>query len=135
MASLEEEATAEQDELDKKTTSLEEAAAEQDELDKKTTSLEEVEEIDSVLGESFFIAYEEDMSLKEIEAEDGEEEETEVKIDYQEIQMQIILSDLERKIMWDQYKSYVDAAVLTGLKEATFCRLVIYCTNKYFNEV
>lgn len=130
----------------------EEAAAEQNELDKKSTSLEEAEEMDSLLGESIFENeflnleeeelqqqqhYKEEASLKEEEGggeEEGEEEETEIKINYQEIQMQFILSDLERKIMWDQYKSYVDEAVLTGLKEATLCRLVIYCIKQYFNK-
>lgn len=49
----------------------------------------------------------------------GEED---VKLDYQKIQMNLILSDIERKLLWDEYKRYVDEKVFVGLQNATLFR-------------
>lgn len=46
----------------------------------------------------------------------------EVKTHYVETQKKIILSDEERKIMWDKYKHYVDETVFIELQHATICR-------------
>lgn len=43
-------------------------------------------------------------------------------IDYQDTQQKIVLSDTEKKNMWDEYKYYVDESVFIELECATFCR-------------
>lgn len=110
------------------------------ETDKKEVVPREVaEEIDSVLHESiyedeFFSLGEEQENeqiqehkqiqekyQEEILVEGTEEEET-IQLDYIGLQMQIILSDLENKVLWDEYKQYVDQIVFKGLQDATLCR-------------
>lgn len=49
----------------------------------------------------------------------------ETKLDYIHIQAEIILSDIDRKLMWDKYKYFVDEIVFTGLQDATLCRYEI----------
>jgi len=74
--------------------------------------MEEAEVVNSALGESLF----------EAKLEKKEVEEKNVKIDYQEMQIEIILSDIDRKTIWEEYKHYVDRLVLNGLQGATRCR-------------
>jgi len=57
-----------------------------------------------------------------IEGEAEEEYYGEQKLDYIHIQAEIILSNVERKLLWDKYKSFVDEIVFTGLQDATLCR-------------
>lgn len=104
-------------------------AVQEEKVDDNVIPVEEAEELEnSVLDESFF-----ETKFDILEQEHQEEEiilqkteEKNVKVDYQEIQMQIILSDNERKTIWEEYKLYVDELVLIGLQDATFCRLLIY---------
>lgn len=49
-------------------------------------------------------------------------EEEEYKLDYLEMVMQNILSNLEEKIKWDKYKLYIDEMVLNDLQDTTICR-------------
>lgn len=49
-------------------------------------------------------------------------EEEEVTLNYLDIQVEIILSYNEKKIMWNKYKNHVDKAALNGLLDATLCR-------------
>lgn len=87
-------------------------------------------DLDSVLGESLFEAeldvIEEEEHAQEHEEELEEEnisaEDTEEKIDYQEIEIQFILANAENSRMWENYKRYVDEAVLVCLQDATLCR-------------
>jgi len=54
---------------------------------------------------------------------EGEEEYYgEKKLNYKHIQAEIILSNTERKLMWDKYKCFVDEIIFTGLQDATLCR-------------
>jgi len=65
----------------------------------------------------------EEILLEEILEEEVEEENYgEEQLDYIDIQAEIILSDIERKLMWDKYKYYVDEIVFMGLQDATLCR-------------
>lgn len=97
-----------------------------EELDKKTT----MDDLDSVLGESLFeteldLIEEEEHTQgheEEYEEENVFVEDTEEKMDYQDIQAQIILADAENNRMWEDYKRYVDGVVLIGLQNATLCR-------------
>ncbi|XP_022182919.1 dynein heavy chain 9, axonemal-like [Myzus persicae] len=57
-----------------------------------------------------------------IEGEVEEEYYGEQKQDYIHIQAEIILSNIERKLMWDKYKLFVDEIVFTELQDATLCR-------------
>lgn len=101
---------------------------EDEEVEKNEMPLEEAQEINSV-GESLFEEkldtleeeYRQEQHYKE-KVFIQENEEKNVKIDYQEIQMQIILTDIERKTIWEEYKLYVDELVLNGLQNATLCR-------------
>lgn len=96
----------------------------------KAERVEEVEEENSVLEESFneteSIQLEEHdpehRNQEEIISEVTGEEEEEVTFNYLDNQVEIILSNYDRKIMWDKYKNYVDGAALTGLLDATLCR-------------
>lgn len=45
-----------------------------------------------------------------------------LKLDYTETQENIILSDTERKTMWDEYKQYVDETLFMVLEDTTLCR-------------
>lgn len=45
-----------------------------------------------------------------------------LKLDYTETQMNIILSDTERKIMWDEYKHYIDETLFIVLLDTALCR-------------
>lgn len=102
------------------------SVAQNEELDKKLTT----DNLDSVLGESLYETEldftEEEEHAQEHEEEHEEEnisaEDTEEKMDYQDTEMQIILSDVENYRMWEDYKRYVDEAVLIGLQDATLCR-------------
>jgi len=51
------------------------------------------------------------------------------KLDYIHIQAEIILSNIDRKLIWDKYKFFVDEIVFTGLQDATLCRYEIYVTK------
>lgn len=130
------------------------------ELDNKEAHGEEVaEEINSVLEESMYETEYFDFEDEQEEQEQGleqnheqeqeheqiknemfleeVEEEEPVVVDYMEIQMQIILSDPDKKLKWDEYKKYVDETVLVGLQDATICRYNIYIIlihNKYQNN-
>jgi len=125
------------------------------ELDKKGAHGEEAaEEINSVLEESMyeteFFDFEDEQEIQEQGLEQNHEQEQEqnqseifleeveeeepVVVDYMEIQMQIILSDPDKKLKWEEYKKYVDENVLVGLQDATICRYNIYIIlipNKY----
>lgn len=93
------------------------------ESEKKLIALEKVEQTYFVLEKSIFQTeldileqyHAENISIEKIVEE-------KVKKDYQEEQIKIILSDVERKSMWHEYKRYVDKFVLTGLQDATLCR-------------
>lgn len=115
------------------------AAREEDvTTDEKTTAEGETDETDpAVLGES---AVEGESNVSdERERPDGIRSErletiysTEeagekkcAKIDYLEIQTKIILSDDERKAMWDEYRHYVDETVFVELQDAIMCRYII----------
>lgn len=96
-----------------------------EEMEKKIT----MDDLDFVLGESLFeteLDFIEEEHVLEYEEEHEEEhrfaEETEETLDYQDIQMQIILDDAENSRMWEDYKRYVDEAILIGLQDATLCR-------------
>lgn len=107
----------------------------QEESEMKTKSIVgETEEIDFDLGESINEAeyLEEEENAQEesqmltdyqkeiIFDEMGEEEES--KINYIDIQVENILSDYERKLLWDEYKKYVDNAVFAIIKNTILCR-------------
>lgn len=96
-------------------------------------SLEEAEEVDFGLGKPVYKVelivekdllqqqcLEEEINSEGIGGKEGENDEA--KLDYQEIQTQNILSKEERKIMWENYKHYVDEKVFIELKNATLCR-------------
>lgn len=105
--------------------------------------------IDSVLGESLNETdmnvfeegeeeqrdeqqHKEEMLLEEIIEDDGEEENYgEEKISYIDMQAEIILSNIERKLMWDKYKYYVDEIVFMGLRDTTLCRYVLQIIKLY----
>lgn len=57
-----------------------------------------------------------------VQGEVEEEYYGEQKQDYIHIQAEIILSNIERKLMWDKYKLFVDEIVFTELQDATLCR-------------
>lgn len=118
----------------------EEENAEQVEGDEKLTSAEEMaEEVDSALEESIYETelfdfeqeqeqkeeleeeYEQGQNLEELLFEETEEEK---KTSYIDLQVQLILFDLERKLLWDDYKQYVDETVLVCLQNATLCRYI-----------
>lgn len=117
-------------------------------VNKSMTSLEDAEEKDTDLGESLFEAeyalegeeegheneegvdegeeeqkysYQEEIILEEMSLE-GYIEGEERPLDYQEEQMNLILSDLERKQLWDKYKQHVDKSVFKELQYATLNR-------------
>lgn len=95
----------------------------EEESEKKIIALENVEQIDSILEESLFeieLDILEQYHAEKIFLEKTEEEK--VKKNYQDVQTKIILSDIERKSMWHEYKCYVDKFVLIGLQDATLCR-------------
>lgn len=54
----------------------------------------------------------------------GEEEK--IKIDYLDIQVENILSDKDKKTLWDEYKHYIDELIFTGLQDAIICRYIQY---------
>lgn len=102
-------------------------------MDKKMTIEDEDNKTDSiVLGESvveteFNVLDEQEqdngkrlekISTEEVEGKKG------VKIDYLEIQNQMILSDNERKVMWDNYQHYVDETIFIELRDTTLCRYI-----------
>jgi len=71
-----------------------------------------------------------------IEGEAEDEYYGEQKLDYIHVQAEIILSNIDRKIMWDKYKYFVDEIIFTGLQDATLCRYEIHTYNKmikYYN--
>jgi len=76
--------------------------------------MDEVENQSDIILESF------------IEAEVEDEYYGEQILDYIHIQAEIILSNIERKLLWDQYKLFVDEIVFTGLQDATLCRYEIH---------
>lgn len=101
---------------------------EKEEVEKTIMSLKEVEQAHSIVDESLF-----EIKLDILEQYHEEEIpskiiEDKVKRDYQEEQIKIILSNKERKAMWDEYKLYVDKFILIGLQDATLCR---YNHDKY----
>lgn len=106
--------------------------------DEKLTSVEEMaEEVDSALEESIYETeffdfeqeqeqiegveeeYEQEPNLEELLLEETEEEKI---VNYIDLQVQLILFDLERKLLWEDYKQYVDERVLVCLQDATLCR-------------
>lgn len=114
--------------------------ADQVEGDEKLTSVEEMaEEVDSALEESIYETeffdfeqeqeqeqierveeeYEQEPNLEELLLEETEEEKI---VNYIDLQVQLILFDLERKLLWEDYKQYVDERVLVCLQDATLCR-------------
>lgn len=112
--------------------------ADQVEGDEKLTSVEEMaEEVDSALEESIYETeffdfeqeqeqiegvkeeYEQEQNLEELLFEETEEEKI---INYIDLQVQLILFDLERKLLWEEYKQYVDERVLVCLQDATLYR-------------
>jgi len=86
--------------------------------------MEETEVVNSVLRESLFEAkcniLEQECREEEIPLQEAEEKN--VKIDYQEMQKEIILSDIDKRTIWEEYKHYVDKLVLNELQDATLCR-------------
>lgn len=99
-------------------------------MDKKTV---DVEEVNSVLEEFLYETeydilnygyeqmqeHEQTYNNGEMDLEETGEEE---KLNYQEIRMQIILSDIEEKLKWDKYKLYIDKIVLKDLQDTTINR-------------
>lgn len=92
--------------------------------------MKKVEEEITVLEESFYET--ESTQLEELDPEHHNQEEIisevtgegeeEVTFNYLDNQVEIILSNSERQMMWNKYKNYVDKAALTGLLDATLCR-------------
>lgn len=121
-------------------------------VNKSMTSLEDAEEMDTALGESLFesefalegegegeeegqgtgegldegeeeqkTSYQDEIVFGEMSLE-GFNEGEERPLDYQEEQMDLILSDLERRQLWDEYKRHVDKNVFNELQYATLNR-------------
>lgn len=96
----------------------------------KGEKVEGLEEEDSILEEYLFeteltISEEHDQEYRneeEIISEVIGEVEEELIFNYLDTQVEIILSDYEKKNMWDNYKNYIDEIVLNGLLNATLCR-------------
>lgn len=80
----------------------------EEEIIEKMTHVEEIEDADSVLEKY----HHQEKFLKK----------NEEKKDYIEVQQSIILTQEERKIMWNEYKNYVDQTVFNELQFATLCR-------------
>lgn len=112
------------------------AAHEDNSADEKTTAEEEINETESAVSGESVVETELNIS-DEREQEDGRRPErsekisTEkvgekkcVKIDYLEIQIKIILSDDERKAMWEEYQHYVDETIFIELQDAIMCRYI-----------
>lgn len=106
--------------------------------DEKLTSVEEIEEeVDSALEESIYETeffdfeqeqeqiegvkeeHEQEQNFEELLFEETEEEKI---VNYIDLQAQLILFDLERKLLWEEYIQYVDERVLDCLQYATLCR-------------
>jgi len=88
---------------------------------------------DSKYGEELIddVENQSDTILEEfIEAEAEGEYYREQKLDYIHTQTEIILSNIDRKLMWDKYKYFVDEIVFTGLQDATLCRYEIHIIIK-----
>jgi len=81
----------------------------EEEITEKMTHVEEIEEANSVLEKEH---HKKKMILKK----------NEEKKDYIEVQQSTILTQEKRKIMWNEYKNYVDQTVFNELQFATLCR-------------
>lgn len=104
-------------------------------MDKKTTIEEETNGTESAAtGESVVETelivldeQEDGRRLERLEKMSTEEvgEKKGTIIDYLEIQTKIILSDDERKAMWDEYQHYVDETIFIELRDAILCRYIM----------
>ncbi|VVC42906.1 Dynein heavy chain, domain-1, partial [Cinara cedri] len=115
-----------------------EEEVEEESVKPKLLEEEQEEIIDSVLGESVnetesvYLNEEENAEEEEKQLlnDDQDEEmmfdemgEEEIKLNYIDTQVEIILSDLGRKLLWEEYKKYVDDAVFVCLQNAILISL------------
>lgn len=108
---------------------------EREEIEKKIMPLcleeEDVENLGEPLSETEFEVLEEEVEQQQYRQEKinfeatGEEK---LKTDYLDTQIDNILSDIDKRTMWNEYKNYVDGIVFIELQDATLCRytLTIY---------
>lgn len=117
---------------------------EEEKTDKpSTTQAEEADGADAVSGESLVQIAEDFKNISGEREHDGDRreeiiaegagEKDGVNVDYLEIQTAIILSDDERKTLWDEYKRYVDETVFIELRDATLCRYKILISVTFFS--
>lgn len=104
------------EELQAQTKSVEETASVLDEFLNETESNYNLNEGENEEEDKLLKDYQEEMIFEET----GEEEE--LKLNYIDMQVEIILSDLGKKLLCDEYKKYIDEAVFVCLQSAIMCR-------------